>query len=36
MGATGRRFVEEKYSLAKIADQWEQLYTQLLQSRPNR
>jgi glycosyltransferase involved in cell wall biosynthesis len=34
MGANGRRFVEEKYSLAKIADQWEQLYTQLLRNHP--
>jgi glycosyltransferase involved in cell wall biosynthesis len=30
MGANGRQFVEEKYSLSKVADQWEQLYTQLL------
>ena len=30
MGANGRRFVEINYSLSKVADQWEALYTELL------
>jgi len=35
MGECGRRFVEKHFSLPVIADQWQSLYTQLLQNSPN-
>ena len=34
MGACGRRFVEQRFSLAVVVDQWERLYAELLQSHP--
>src|SRR5579859_875556 len=34
MGSRGRQFVEEKYALAIVVDQWEQLYRQLLDQYP--
>jgi glycosyltransferase involved in cell wall biosynthesis len=36
MGTNGRQFVEQTYSLSKVADQWEQLFFRLLQDHPNR
>ncbi len=35
MGANGRRFVETNFSLSKVVDQWEDLYTELLRDHPN-
>ena len=35
MGANGRRFVETNYSLSKVVDRWEDLYTELLRDHPN-
>lgn len=34
MGTRGRKFVEERFSLSVVVDQWEGLYAELLQSRP--